>query len=395
MIVAVGPWGLKLEAVLEPLTIIPGHAHADLITSTAGGSDAVKYKLSPRSAELSEILILRHGDVICFARSAHSLICKWIASEVQVNSSAAETRAIELPTSNVNDETFEEDTEDEDLDEATEVAIATYRPKATPVPRLSNQISVVVQETPIADRIVGTMEFTSAHETNKYDPASTNDAVSSGVADSAEDEAETYTTAHTKDLPLVTMNDVDASVHAPIARSASAPAESADEKAPQRSPRVEIPQRASRKRDSPTTNDEDHDDDKRSIIRSNKRTKRDVDDQNDTQDSRMSNIDVDETKKSKTVVVAKGKKRKSEVSETRAESPPRSQRSSQRSNATVANGTPYEGPAPRVAVSNSSITKTSQAVKFLKKHGGSLIESTEEPFNILWSVHAFAVTFPS
>lgn len=392
--IAVGTWGVRLEAILEPLTIVPGHTQTDPTASTADGSDAVKYELKPRSAEQSEILILRHGDTIHFARSVPSLICKWIASEIQVNSSAAETRATRLPISDINAEASEEDTEDEDLDEATEVSMAIHRPRATPVPRLSNQISIVVQETPTTDRIVGETEFVSANGTSEDNLASTGGAVSPEVVDSAKDEgeAETFSTAHTKTSQLGNIfsssttgqspkTDASVRVDVPISKSDSASAKPADDGAPRplnSSPRVEILHRASRKRASPPTNDMETEGGKENINRSNKRTKRETEDETITHNNRMSNIDVDEAKK-----YMAGRKRKSEASEASTDTPSKSQRSSQRSNTAVADSTRYDGPAPRVAVSNSSITKTSQAVKFLKKHGGILIESADEPFNIL------------
>lgn len=44
----------------------------------------------------------------------------------------------------------------------------------------------------------------------------------------------------------------------------------------------------------------------------------------------------------------------------------------------------YDGPPPRVASSNSTITKNSQAVKLLKKQGGAYVEKLTENFDVLW-----------
>lgn len=96
----------------------------------------------------------------------------------------------------------------------------------------------------------------------------------------------------------------------------------------------------------------------------------------------MSTIDADDPSQIKTLVVAKLKKRKSESFEPPADTTLRSQRNSQRSNTAAADS--YHGPSPRVAVSNSGITRDTQAAKFLRKHGGVLIDSIKEQFNILW-----------
>ncbi|KAF2851726.1 hypothetical protein T440DRAFT_422351 [Plenodomus tracheiphilus IPT5] len=351
--ITVGPWGVKLEAVREPLIIVPSHPHAPIIAVSARDPQPIHYELQPSSEQRSEIIILRHSDVIRFSRQVPSLTCKWIAAEVQVDSSAADAGAADPSFQNDNAARTESETEDENLDQATQDAMASLPPKATPVPRLSNQRSIVVQETPTADRVVGTMEASNGLETNEDDSASAGDAASSGVTDSAEVDAEMYSTAHTKTSPPPTTS----------------------------SPRVEIPHRSSRKRGSPAADNIDLESGKGSGSRSTKRTKRDTEDQNDTQDSRISNISIDSPKN--TVIVANGKKRKSEIFEAPVETLPRSQRSSQRSNTAIPNSALYDGPVPCVAVSNSSITKASQSVKFLKKHGGSFIESVDEAFNVL------------
>ncbi|KAF2686982.1 hypothetical protein K458DRAFT_240588, partial [Lentithecium fluviatile CBS 122367] len=59
-----------------------------------------------------------------------------------------------------------------------------------------------------------------------------------------------------------------------------------------------------------------------------------------------------------------------------------SQRSSQRS--TKDDSDEYDGPTPRVAFSNSAIPESGkEAIKFLKKHGASVVESVNEYCNIL------------
>ncbi|KAI8943115.1 hypothetical protein NX059_001146 [Plenodomus lindquistii] len=386
--ITVGPWGLKLEAVCETLTIIPDHSHAEMGTLACESTDVAKYELSPRSEERSEILILRHDDVIRFPKSASSVVCKWTASEVQVNSSAAEMKVTTEPTSIGNAASPEEETDDEGLNEATEIATVAHQPKATPTPHLSHQRSVIVQETPTADRVVGVTEFSKTMATKQDETISLGHADSSAVADSVEDEedADTYSTAHTRtaqsgDAQSVTIIGQLENTTEPVLAIKSAT--DAVLSPARTSPRVRIPQRLSRKRRSPTPNDNDLERGQADEVQSNKRTKRDAEDQDDTQDSRMSAIDVHVPKEPRPVVVAKGRKRKSEIDQAPVEAPSRSQRSSQRSTTAVADSRSYGGPIPQVAVSKSSIGKANHAVKFLKKQGGSFVESAEEPFNVL------------
>jgi hypothetical protein len=96
--------------------------------------------------------------------------------------------------------------------------------------------------------------------------------------------------------------------------------------------------------------------------------------------------DIDNTTPVQTArkTAAKGKRQESAIKA--ASTPSRSQRSTQSSTA----GSPvhiegdYEGPKPRLALSNSTIQSGSSFVKFLKKNGGNVVDSVEDDCNILW-----------
>jgi hypothetical protein len=352
-----------------------------------------KYELQPRSGEHSEIILLRHGDVIGTSKATNSLTCKWEQSpEVQVNSSAAETGTKKV-TRGANGviENPEEETEDEDLDNTTTTVKATQsksqQPRATP--QLSNQRSIVIQETPTAARVSGATEYLGKPETENEQPEPLESTPTPETI--AQLGVESFSTARTGESRNATGtkisdnelqaqshpsdDDVSSLLQRPILAS-----DKATNAAPQNGihPRVVI----SRKRTSPAMHESESENE--SVRRSGKRARKIVPSDNDTQDSRMSNIVVDTSPAP--VTAKKSRKRKSAVTELEEldeKTPSRSQRSSQRS-VSVPDAGAYSGDTPRVATSNSSITDKSQAVKFLKKQGGCLVDSIKEPFNILW-----------
>jgi hypothetical protein len=390
--VAVGPWGAKLEAINNPLAILSGQIHAGIL-SAATDPRLEKYQLQPRLGEHSEVLLLRHGDVISSSNFPTSLTCMWEAApKVLVNSSAAEAgvqgRAnglvgvIETPP--------DEETEDEDFDHTTTAVKATQsksqQPQATP--RLSNQRSIVIQETPTAARTKDATEYSANLETEVDHEPLENSPI---LASINQVDAEAYSTAHTGHSQNITANlaetteaqglsdslDVNASalIHTPV-RAIDDQLEELPQK--NRRPKVMI----SRKRPSPALDEPDSETEP--VGRSSKRAKRNVPSDDDTQDIRLSNIVVDTS--SANVPATKSRKRKSvvkDLDDVTEATPPRSQRSSQRSD-TVPTTELYSGDIPRIATSNSSITDKSQAVKFLKKQGGSLVDSVKDPFNVLW-----------
>lgn len=384
-IVAVGPYGAKLEAINHFLSIQAGYASQP---SAANDPRTTRYELQPRTDEHSEIILLRHGDVISSSMSTTNLTCVWNESEVQVNSSAAEAGIVALNGVEGVVETPEEETEDEDLDKTITAVKATQsksqQPQATP--QLSNQRSVIIQETPTAARVNGVTDYSVPIDFNQPEPVGDTPTPEPTI----QAEAEPYCTARTgqsqngtKTVAIEateTKGFHDQSVAAVV--ETSEPAEDGlSDDTPQKShhPKVLI----SRKRPSPAIDEADSD--AELVGRSNKRAKKYAPSDNDTQDSRLSNIVVD-TSPAAVPTAKKGRKRKSEITEldeVMEATPSRSQKSSQRSNS-AATTEPYQGNTPRVATSNSTLSEKSQAVKFLKKQGGSLIDSMKEPFNVLW-----------
>ncbi|KAI4627237.1 uncharacterized protein J4E87_004580 [Alternaria ethzedia] len=288
------------------LSILPGQAHANSLSSAA------RYELQPQSDGRSETIFLRHGDQIHVPNAESYLTCQWTDSEVQVNSSAADAMRIAVTPEEAQSEG--DDTKD------PAVNVAKSQPRATP--QLSNQRSTtVIQETPTAAR-------------------------TGNVADSYEadvQEAEAFSTARTGESqdqmqPKLPLN------------------------AKTSSPRVHIPSRSAKKRTRSLANEAEADaskSDNEAFAGPSKRAKTS---DSDTEDSRLSNVDVAQPELS---------------------APPRSQRGSQRSISTSTVKEDYDGPASRVACSNSTITKASAAVKFLKKQGGAFVENLADDFNVL------------
>jgi hypothetical protein len=107
--------------------------------------------------------------MISSSKTTASLTCKWEpASEVQVNSSATGiSNKVLANGANGAPETPEEETEDEqDLDQPLTTVKATQsksqQPRATP--QLSNQRSIVIQETPTAARVAGVTNYSGNSE---------------------------------------------------------------------------------------------------------------------------------------------------------------------------------------------------------------------------------------
>lgn len=150
-------------------------------------------------------------------------------------------------------------------------------------------------------------------------------------------------------------------------------------KAEKSSPQVQVPPKSTRKR-STTAVQEISNFEQEALAVGVKRAK--INNDEDTWDARLSSIDTTSQKSSK-----KGKKRPTSTSCTEAldeaeeEDLMRSPQSTQES--TCATTEIYDGHPPRVASSNSTITKSSQAVKLLKKQGGAYVEKLTDDFNIL------------
>jgi hypothetical protein len=335
-LVVVGPFGVKLEAITDPVFILPGQVHRSA-PSTA------RFELQPQSSGRSEAIFLRHGDVLSFPKSASNLTCQWTDSEVQVNSSAAADITNIIGTSA--DETEDEE---EDLKEPTIHALLVDRKRSQPraTPQLSHQQSAtIVQETPTAARVENLPEF---HDAKVRLPDFTSN-IDKQVNDSPTFSRDLKPEQERETLSTLTSESQDQgwSMRALNARASS--------------PRVQIPSRSTKKRRLPLADEAETS--KLSIEALAGPSKRAKTSDSDTEDSRLSNVEVT----------------KAEVSV-----PPRSQRNSQRSASASTTTGDYHGPTPRIACSNSTITKASQAVRFLKKQGGTYVENLIDEFNVLW-----------
>jgi hypothetical protein len=287
-------------------------------------------------------------------------------------------------------ETPEEETEDEDLDDTVLAVKATQsksqQPRATP--QLSNQRSLVIQETPTAARVNG---VTAYPNNTQMEMEIDQPKLLEQTTDSTDQvEVEPYSTARTgqsqikEKITAEANQSRDNAVDSPEGAASGTDDTSIQTKGgrSKRDPKVVV---HSKKRPSPPMDEEPNSDDEPKE-RSTKRARRTAPSDNDTQDSRLSNIVVDTSPAPAPSTAKKGRKRKSvvkEIEELTETTPSRSQRSSQRS-ISAPTAEPYSGDAPCVSTSNSSITDKSQAVKFLKKQGGSLVESGKESFNVLW-----------
>jgi hypothetical protein len=297
-----------LQAIKDSILILPGQAHVN-------GSSTAKFKLQPQDGERSEAIFLRHGDQIHISSSASYLTCQWTDSQIQVNSSAAAGVTV----------TPEEETEDEG-DNPEQPPINGVKSQIRATPQLSNQRSAtIVQETPTAARVVENVP--DSHETTLLE----SEAFSTARTGESQDQMQSQ-------LPLNTRTS---------------------------SPRVKIPSRSAKKRTLSLADEAEASNSK--IEPLSGPTKRAKTSDSDTEDSRLSNVDVAKPKQP---------------------APPRSQRNSQRSASATATTTvnDYNDSAPRVACSNSTITKASQAVKFLKKQGGVYVENLADGFDVLWWV---------
>ncbi|KAH8640567.1 hypothetical protein IG631_03508 [Alternaria alternata] len=329
----VGLFGVKVEAITDTVTILPFQPHTK-------SSSTAHFQLQPPSDGRSEAIFLRHGDVLGFSTAETNLVCHWTDSEVQVNSSAA---------ANVNGvtEIHEEDTEDEDSKEPVVDATSLKQPQPQATPRLSNQRSItIVKETPTTDRVDHTPAFRDANfnppdfanDVNKLAKYTPN--ISKDPEAEPEQEAAAFSTARTSELQDRARFNLLSSARVS-------------------SPQVQTPARLSKKRTLPTSQEEASEADNEALAGPSKRAKTA---DSDTQDSRSSNVDV--------------------AKEDLSTMPPRAQKGSQRFTSTITED--YDGPTPRVACSNSTITKTSQVIKFLKKQGGAYVENLTDEFNLLW-----------
>lgn len=351
---------------IETLYVLPGQPQFNVKPSVATDPRIDKYQLEPSSNGQSEIIILRHGDVITAPHTTDSVVCTWHASEVQVNSSAAEPDPVEATeVSNGVAETPEDERAPDDT--VTEVPVTqpvTQSTKSQPsaTPHLSKGGSLLVQETPTTDRTLGTTEYDAAPENQDRHVEGT------PPPQAANADTETFSTAQTGQSPDI------------ISKRPIRTGPSLDLNRLHISSQTQVNSQRSRKRPSPAAlpNSESS-----AKIRPSKRTKMGNSTEDGIADTMLNNLlndsNVDSSRKTYS---AKGKRRFPEPHET---TPSKSSRSSQHS-ATSAIAEAYSGDPPRVATSNSAIHDKSAAVRFLRKQGGTLVASVEDKCNVLWYV---------
>lgn len=333
---------------------------------------ADKYQLEPTSDGRTEIIILRHGDIITSPKAIDSVSCVSRASEVQVNSSAAEVAPAEpSKTTNGVDETPEDETEDEATLDDTVTEVPVTQPVTQPTksqlsatPHLPKDRSMVVHETPTANRVLDQDDFNVALSNEDRHVEATPPPQGATVV------TETFSTARTGQSPNIAAQDLANT--GPVT----------DRKRPQGLPEVRVTGRRSRKRPSPEPSPSPGIVPVRAANEPPaKRTKTGTvieEVEGDTaQASPLDNINADPSRMTHS---ARAKRRTTIVSDA---TPTKSSRGSQRSATTVA---AYEGDAPRVATSNSAIKDGGPTVKFLRKHGGALVNSVEDKCNVLWYV---------
>jgi hypothetical protein len=330
----------KLEAV-KRLQVLPAHSSAEVQSMLDPHIEA--YELEPASEGRHEIMILRHGDVIRSPEAEDTLRYVHQVSKVQINSSAAEFgQAAESEAKYDAKDSPEAETEDEAISDNTVTEVPRTQPvtqqnKTQPsaTPQFTTHQSIV-QETPTTERMMAPQVVMVLNET--FSTARTGQSQKSTAQDSLQD---------------------------------------TDGKRPHGSPEVRIDRRSTRKRpsDDPALDSESV---PSAESRSVKRVKSDmsVDDEQNAIDQ-ASPLDQFDTNPTRMTYSARVKNRSRAAEE---ETPTKSLRSSQRSGTSAA----YEGDPPRVATSNSALNNTGSAVKFLKKHGGTLLTSVEDRCNVLW-----------
>lgn len=321
--------------------------------------------LEPINDGRCEIILLRPGDVITSPDAASSVSCVWVTPEVQVHSSAADVHLAEpSETKNGIEKTPEGETEDEDEaildDTVTEVPVTQPFTQPTKsqlsiTPHLPRDRSVVVHETPTTNRILHQHDFSVAASNKARHVEATPPRRGAILV------TQMFPATQTGQPPSIELDT--------------------DEKRPHGSPEMRVGTRRRKRQDpghSPSPEVAPATDGPLS-----KRSKATINVEEGKREggvmqaSPQDNINADP---SRMTYSGKAKRRKAANSEV---TPTKSSRNSQRSTPakTVA---AYEGPAPRVAMSNSAIKEDSSTVKFLRKQGGALVNNVEDRCNVLW-----------
>ena len=349
---AVYSYGVKLEAGSENLVISPPSARSSRKTSN-GDVPVEGILLQARTNNHVETIVLRHQDRVSSASDpAGPLVLEWVPPQIQVQSSEKKTEAAEA-----GDETEEDD--DEDLDNTVVPVGKSQTLRSTP--HLSLSHSVVIQETPTINRTTDLEELIEDSVQNELPPR-------------------TGRRAFNKEASSATVVINSTAPKERIVHDVSMSEGPEDEEKPEssdlvlqkhRQPNARVYKSRVVKRASPAPEDQST-----PAARAPKRLR--------TSDTDSNPTPAQSARKTAT------KKRQAPKATATPPRSQRSQRSTPMSTADSVKGSPvdvegeYDGPKPRVALSNSSIQPTSSFVKFLKKHGGSIVDAVEGDCNILW-----------
>ena len=335
-------YGGKLEAGRENLIVSPPVARPSKNTQIRSDDKPIEgFVLQAKNEARVETIILRHLDRISFGiKSLGGLTFEWQPPQIQVQSSEKKVEAPEA-----GDET-EDDNDDGDLDNTVVSGVSKMQAMRS-TPHLSLSHSEVIQETPTIDRVsdLGGLPSRTGRREMRKEP-STATAVVHSSASRGQSIADGLILSQ-ESAKSRASNSATQESHLPKTGTTKS------KSTKRASPAVEIPGSAS--------------------ARSTKRIK-----VNGADSVEASTQSAHKTAAQKRQPIFKTEN-----------VPPRSQRNTPASTAGSIQGTPveldgdYDGPKPRIALSNSFIQPNSAFTRFLKRQGGSLVDRVEGDCNIL------------
>ncbi|KAK3209719.1 hypothetical protein GRF29_44g403952 [Pseudopithomyces chartarum] len=337
IILAVYSFGGKLEAGNADLIVSPPFARPSKNAQTRNDDPPMEVLVLQAKTETHvQTIILRHQDRIFSGAKSGGLTFEWKPPQIQVQSSEKKVEAAE----------GEEETEDDgDGDDPDNTVVPGFNKTQTmrSTPHLSISHSEIIQETPTIDRIseIGNLPSRTGRRKLRREPPVATPVVYSSAS-------------RGRSIP----NDP------------TLPEESAD---------------ADKSTASDTATPEPHIPEI-GTAKSTKRSSLAKEDLSTPSARSSKRIKVGGTEVvTASALSARKTATKKRQSTTKADSTPsRSQHSTPASTATPIPGSPidvkgdYDGPKPRVALSNSSIQPNSGFSRFLKRHGGCIVDSVDD-----------------
>lgn len=305
--------------------------------------------LQAKSDNRVETIILRNQDKITAVNTSGGLTFTWSPPQIQVQSS--EKKESPATSGDVVQAENETEDEDEDLDNTVVPGVGKSETMRS-TPHLSASRSEIIQETPTIDRVAGAVGLPSRTAPLELKNDDSNTAPPA------------YSTAP-QEQSIV--NDLTKTEEPTDAEMGDTETTSEDNDPPtqeSRQSKVQSSKRQSQALDDEPSSPSAHLSKRRKVEKA----------------SDVSATPVQTARKAAT-------RSKGRASSMKAEpSPSRSQRSTQSSRAgsVVDVEGDYDGPKPRVALSNSTIPLNTYVVRTLKKMGGSVVDSVEGECNILW-----------